>query len=155
MDLLNYLAEFGGWAWIVGGVVLLGIELVAPGGVFVWLGAAAVVTGIASLFQPISGPFQWVLFGVLSIASISAWLNYVRRRKNQDTDSPLLNRRAAKLIGQTATLDEPISQGYGRIALGDSTWRVHGPELDAGRRVRVTGFEGAVLSVEVVDENAD
>ena len=39
MDLINLFGEYVPWSWIVGGLVLLGIELVAPGGVFVWLGA--------------------------------------------------------------------------------------------------------------------
>lgn len=151
MDLLSLLAEYGGWSWIVGGLVLLGVELVAPGGVFVWLGVAAIITGIAALIQPISGPFQWVLFGILAIASIAAWLNFVRRRGQADSDRPLLNQRAARLVGQTATLVEPIEDGFGRVELGDTVWRVSGPDLRAGVLVRVVGYEGAVLKIEAVE----
>jgi membrane protein implicated in regulation of membrane protease activity len=43
---------------------------------------------------------------------------------------------------------EPISGGYGRARVGDSVWKVSGPELPAGTRVRVTGADGTVLTVE-------
>lgn len=155
MDILALFASYGGWAWIVAGLVLLGIELVAPGGVFVWLGAAAIVTGIAALVQPIAVPVQWVLFGILGIVSVAAWLNYSRRQPAPESDQPLLNRRAARLVGQTASLSEPITQGFGRIDLGDSVWRVRGPDLAAGTKVHIIGFEGAVLLVEPVGGRSD
>lgn len=147
MDLLALLASYGGWAWVVGGIVLLAIELVAPGGVFVWLGAAAILTGIAALIQPISGPFQWVLFGVLSILSVAAWLNYSRRRQPEESERPLLNQRAQRLVGETAVLQEPIADGRGRIELGGSVWQVRGPDLAAGQKIEVTGAQGSVLRV--------
>ena len=41
------------------------------------------------------------------------------------------------MIGRTATLTEPITEGRGRIRIGDTMWRVSGPDLPAGARVRV------------------
>lgn len=151
MDLIGYFAEFGPWAWVVGGIVLLAIELVAPGGIFVWLGAAAILTGVISLFQPIGTAFQWALFGVLSIAAIVAWLNFTRRRAEPESDRPWLNRRAEGLIGKELVLKDAISGGYGRAEVGDSLWRVSGPELPAGTHVRVVGTEGVLLRVEPTD----
>lgn len=150
MDLLAFLAEFGGWSWVVGGVVLLAIELIAPGGVFVWLGAAAIVTGIIALLGLVNPGFQWVLFGGLSLAAIAGWVKIARSQKLPPSDSPLLNQRAAKLVGLHATLREPIENGFGRVNIGDSSWRASGPDLPAGTEVRIIGFQGAVLMVEAV-----
>ncbi len=47
-------------------------------------------------------------------------------------------------------LDEPIRDGSGRLALGDTTWRVTGPDLAAGAKVRIVEADGAVLKVEAV-----
>ena len=45
-------------------------------------------------------------------------------------------------------IDEPIKDGFGRLALGDTIWRIAGPDLAAGQKVRVVGSDGAVLKVE-------
>jgi hypothetical protein len=152
MDIIGLISAYGGWSWIVGGLVLLAIELVAPGGVFVWLGAAAVATGIASLIQPLDTAWQWGLFGLLSLVLIASWLGFMRRRRDMVTsDKPLLNQRAAQIVGQTTELNEAIKGGFGRVSIGDSTWRVKGPDLPAGQKVKVVGFEGAVLTVVAAD----
>lgn len=150
MDLITILAEYGPWSWVVGGMVLLAIELLVPGGIFIWLGAAAIAVGLITLAQPIGWPMQWLLFGALTIASIVAWLNFSRRRKDDETDSPLLNRRAARFIGREVALKDAINDGFGRVELGDTVWRVSGPTLDAGTKVRITGADGAVLTVEPI-----
>jgi membrane protein implicated in regulation of membrane protease activity len=147
MDLIELFTSYGLWSWIVGGLVLLAIEIFAPGGVFLWLGISAIVTGLMTLFQPLSWPAQFGIFGVLSVLSIFTWLRFVRGR-TPDTDQPFLNRRAERFVGQEIVLDEPIKDGFGRIPLGDSVWRVSGPDLDAGRKVRIVGHEGPVLKVE-------
>ncbi len=148
MQIIELIGQYGGWSWIIAGLILLALELIMPGGVLVWLGIAAVVTGIIALLQVAPLAIQWVLFGVLSLAGVGAWLGLVRRRKFDESDRPLLNRRAQQVIGQHAEITEPISGGFGRAKLGDTTWRVAGPDLPKGTEVRVTGFEGTVLTVE-------
>ena len=148
MQIIELISQYGGWSWIVVGLILLALELIMPGGVLVWLGAAAVVTGIVALMQIAPFAMQWVLFGVLSLAGVVGWLTYMRGRKETESDRPLLNRRAAQLVGRHAELTEAIVDGFGRARLGDSTWRVSGPDLPRGARVRVTGYDGTVLTVE-------
>jgi membrane protein implicated in regulation of membrane protease activity len=43
---------------------------------------------------------------------------------------------------------QAIENGSGRVKLGDSEWLVHGPDVAAGDRVRVSGVDGATLLVE-------
>ncbi len=50
-------------------------------------------------------------------------------------------------IGSELVLIEPIEQGSGKAKLGDGVWKVSGPELPAGARVRVTGVNGTILTV--------
>jgi len=147
MDLVALMISYGAWSWLIAGLVLLGLELLLPGGVFVWLGIAAMITALVSFAFPLDWPREFGLFGILGILAIVFWLRVVRLRGNR-TDRPLLNRRAERFVGQEAVLDEPITDGYGRVPLGDTVWRVAGPDLPAGRRVRIVGHEGAVLKVE-------
>jgi len=146
MDLVTWIGSYGPWAWIVAGVVLLALELVIPGGYLLWLGVAGIITGLAAMFQPIDWPFQFLIFGVLSLILIVAWMRYFKGR-DVESDRPFLNRRAEAFIGHEAVLDEPIRDGFGRLSLGDTVWRVTGPDLPAGRRGRVVSADGAVLRV--------
>lgn len=149
MQIIEYIASNGPWAWVVAGLILLALELVLPGGILVWMGLAGIVTGLIALFQPMGWPLQWLIFGALSLIGIVAWLGWSRRQP-PTTDRPYLNRRAERLVGQEAVLEQPIAQGFGRVVLGDTVWRVSGADLAAGERVRIVGSEGNVLQVEAV-----
>jgi membrane protein implicated in regulation of membrane protease activity len=149
MQVIDFIAAYGPWAWIVAGLILLALELVAPGGFLLWMGVAGIVTGLIAMVQPIGWPVQWLIFGVLSLVAIMAWLRWQRGRKMQN-DRPFLNRRADRFTGQICVLDDPIVDGFGRLVLDDTVWRVSGPNLPAGERVRITGNSGAVLQVEAV-----
>ena len=149
MALVDFLAANAPWAWIVAGIVLLALELVVPGGFLLWLGIAGLVTGLVVLFQPITWPLQWLMFGTLALVAIFVWTRWNKGRQTS-SDRPLLNRRADTFIGHEAVLDQPIAGGFGRLALGDTVWRIAGPDLPAGRKVRITGSEGAVLLVEAI-----
>lgn len=149
MDIITTVAAYGAWGWIVAGLIMLGLELLLPGGFLLWLGMAGIVTGLASLFQPIAWPVQWLIFGVLSLVAIGLWMRFYKGQ-SEETDRPLLNLPAAQFFGRETVLKDSIANGIGRIAIDDTVWRVTGPELDAGRRVRIVGNDGALLKVEAI-----
>jgi membrane protein implicated in regulation of membrane protease activity len=149
MQVIDFIASNGPWAWIVVGLVLLALELVAPGGFLLWMGISGIVTGLVVLFWAIGWPLQWLIFGVMSLVSIALWVRWTRSRPTP-TDRPHLNQRAEQFIGQEVVLEQAIEQGFGRVALGDTVWRVTGVDLPAGQRVRIVGYDGAVLKVEAV-----
>lgn len=144
--------ELGPWNWMVLGIILLVLEIVLPGVFLVWIGIASLIVGAISIFAWESGFWTWqtqvLLFLVLSVASAFAGRRLADPRKD-DSDQPLLNRRGDQLIGRTATLAEPIRNGRGRIQLGDTLWRVSGPDLPAGTRVRVTAVAETELGLVV------
>lgn len=149
MALLDLFIQYGPWAWFVIGLALLALELVVPGGWFLWLGAAGIVTGLTAFIPGVSWPFQVTIFGVLALAIVIGWTMISHNRKPR-SDRPLLNQRAETFVGHEAQLDEPIVNGIGRMRLGDTVWRIAGPDLAAGQRVRVIGADGALLKVEAV-----
>ena len=149
MQIVDFIAANGHWSWIVAGLILLALELVLPGGFLLWMGISGIITGLITMFQPIGWPLQWLIFGVLSLVTIAIWVRWSRSRPPA-TDRPYLNRRADHFIGQEAVLEQAIAQGFGRVVLGDTVWRVSGPDLPVGQRVRIVGSEGAVLKVEEI-----
>lgn len=150
MQVVDFIAANGHWSWIVAGLILLALELLLPGGFLLWMGISGIITGLITMFQPIGWPLQWLIFGVLSLVTIAIWVRWNRSRPAL-TDRPYLNRRADQMVGQEAVLEQAIAQGFGRVVLGDTVWRVSGADLPVGQRVRIVGSEGAVLKVEAVN----
>lgn len=140
--LANLLAAIGpAWGWILFGLVLMAGELALPGVFLVWLGLGALLTGF--LVGAVGPPWQAqvLLFAVLS--GVAVLMGHRLSRARPDA----LNRRGSDLVGRIVVLDTAIEGGIGRIRVGDSVWRVTGPDLPAGARVRITGLDGATLTV--------
>lgn len=144
------ITELGPWSWWVVGFVLLAAEMIAPGFFLVWIGLAALVVGCLSLLLWGSGFWVWevqlLIFALLAIAVTLLGRHFIR--SHAETDEPFLNQRIESLVGRTATLQEPIREGRGRIRLDDTYWPVMGPDLPAGTRVTVVSGKGGILSVE-------
>lgn len=150
--IMQWLTDLGPWNWMVLGAVLLTLEIVAPGAYLLWLGIAAILTGTLSLQLWDAAIWVWqvqvLVFLGLSIASVLVGRRFFSNRNQDDTDQPLLNQRERQLVGRTAMLEEAITNGYGRVRLGDTLWRVAGPDLPVGTRVRVVSAENGELRVE-------
>ena len=144
---METIAELGAWSWMIAAAILFVLELVAPGIFFMWFGVAAAVTGLIVFRYDISWQWQLIWFGVLSLAAVLIANKYLRRHP-LESEQPLLNERAAQLIGQSFELVDPIVNGRGSIHSGDTFWRVKGPELPKGTRIKVVGVDGSVLKVE-------
>lgn len=145
---MDWLDGFGAhWVWLTLGLVLAGLEMLLPGVYLIWLAAAAIITGVLTLAFDLSLPIQVIDFVFLSLIIAFSAKRFLRDKPIEGAD-PLLNRRGARLVGETALVVQAIEHGSGRVKLGDSEWLARGPDVAAGERVRVSGAEGAVLLVE-------
>ncbi len=138
------------WHWWVLGVLLLILEVFSPAAFFIWIGLAAGIVGFLLLVIDMSWQAQVFVFAGLSMASVMLGRMWFRRNPIE-TDQPNLNRRGHELIGRTYKVEQAIVDGTGRIRVGDSTWKVRGPDAVVGAKVKVVGIESAVLSIELVD----
>ena len=142
------LASLGSWAWLIAGLVLVGLEALAPGILLVWFGIAAILTGVADLSFGLPWQASLLLFAALALVSVLGGRLLTRHPDEVPTESPMLNRRGDALVGRVFPLDRAILAGEGRVRIDDSVWRVLGPELAAGTPVRVLRVDGATLVVE-------
>jgi membrane protein implicated in regulation of membrane protease activity len=134
------------WHWMVLAVLLAAAETFMPGAVAIWFAASAAFIGLVLIAVPI--PWQWQLIGfaVLGVVAMLLYRSYRNKNPERD-DQPNLNQRGVQYIGSELVLVEPIAQGSGKARVGDGVWKVTGPELPAGARVRVTAVKGTVLIV--------
>jgi len=140
--------EFSFWYWWVLGLILLILEVFAPGAFFLWMGISAGVVGVIAWLVPsLSIEWQMLIFTVIAIASVVGWRTYLRKNP-VETDQPSLNRRGEQYVGRVFTLDAPIVNGVGKIRVDDTMWRIEGTDCEAGGKVRVVGVDGVNLKVE-------
>ena len=137
MDLLSTMEPH--WFWLTVGVLMAAVEIVAPGFFMMWLGAAAVLTGVTTWVVPIGVPAQVGLFAILSVIAVYAARKWLIDNPIESED-PKLN--------DIVTVVEAIEDGHGRVKVGDSVWSAKGRDVATGTKVRVTGADGAVLLVE-------
>jgi membrane protein implicated in regulation of membrane protease activity len=154
---MDWLSGNEHWVWMTLGLVLAGLEMLIPGVYLIWLAAAAVITGVLAATLELSHAAQVIDFVFLSLIIAFSAKRFLRDKPIESSD-PLMNRRGARLVGETALVVQAIEHGSGRVKLGDSEWIARGPNVAAGERVRVSGSEGAILLVEpvglITDEGA-
>ena len=136
-----------GWLWMIGGILLLIAEVIAPGFFLVFIGAAALATGAFTLLFGLDVPAQLTLFAIYAIVAVMFGKKAYANR-NTDSSDPLLNDRGARMIGRSVTVIETVDEHSGRVRVGDSEWSARGGPGGPGERVRITGVEGNCLLVE-------
>ena len=145
MDWLNDLDAH--WVWLTLGLVLAGLEMLVPGVYLIWLAVAAIITGVLTGLFDLSLPMQVIDFVFLALILAFSAKRFLRDKPIESAD-PLMNRRGARMVGETALVVQAIEHGSGRVHIGDSDWIARGPDVAAGERVRIVGSEGASLLVE-------
>ena len=138
-----------GWLWMIGGVLLLIAEVIAPGFFLMFIGAAAMATGALHLAvrprhcgaaRPCSRstPLLAVMVGRRFYANA-----------NVDSSDPLLNDRSGRLVGKSVDGGRARSTS---MAGGSGSATANGTRAAArprpATRVRITGVDGNCLNVE-------
>jgi membrane protein implicated in regulation of membrane protease activity len=136
------------WLWLIGGVVLLIAELIAPGFFLVFIGGAAIVTGLAALLLPIGVAVQLAIFAAVAFVAARVGGRRAYSMKYDYSSDPQLNDRGRRLLGKVVVATAPIDAHSGRVRVGDSEWSARGGPAQAGERVRIVDFEGNCLKVE-------
>ena len=136
------------WHWIVAGLVLLIIEMNVGAFIFLWLGIAAVIVGIADLFMDTAFTTEIVLWTILSILALIAWKRWFKEQTistigqsnhSFDTQGTAIQEIPAHKRGKVL-FDTPI--------LGNSSWYATAEEtIPKGARVKITEVSGQIIEV--------
>ena len=136
------------WYWLLLGIVLLGIEMVTPGGFYIlFFGLAAlIIGGLTALGFAQAEWIQWLLFSALSILSLLvfrgpllAWI------KTKDKQMPIVD----SMVGESAIpLEDIVPGATGKAELRGTTWTAHNAgsaPLKKNQRCKVERIEGLTL----------
>ncbi len=138
------------WLWLLLGLILLGAEIVTPGGFYMlFFGLAALLVGALAGFHAISTEWiQWLLFSVLSVASLVVFRGPLRRRMSEDEPGAT---PVDTMVGELALVLEDLAPGaLGKAEFRGSTWNVRNTStilLRKGQRSRVDHVDGLTLSI--------
>ncbi len=132
------------WEYLaIAALVLLGLEMLTPVTIFLWLAAGTAAASLAS-FYGIGWPGQIGIFLLGLAASLASYFLRMRARPSPDVSAP-----GAVLIGLTGTaLGEIAPQG--RVLVADGSWGARsadGQSIADGTPITVTGHAGATLLV--------
>jgi membrane protein implicated in regulation of membrane protease activity len=136
-----------GWLWLIGGVLLLILEVIAPGFFLVFIGAAAIATGLFTVLFGLGTAAELALFALYAVIAVMVGRKFYANRTHDSTD-PLLNDRVGRLVGKSVTVVTAVDEHSGRVRVGDGDWSARGGPAQVGERVRITGVDGNCLTVE-------
>lgn len=138
------------WYWLLLGLVLLGAEMMTPGGFYIlFFGLAALMVGAIAWLDLVQGDStQWLLFSGLAVAFLLLFRGPLLARinaaevKHPDVDS---------MLGEIATPVDTLAAGaVGKVELRGTTWSARNTGLTPlikGQRSKVTGMDGLTLLI--------
>ena len=136
-----------GWLWLIGGVVLLIAEVIAPGFFLVFIGAAAIAAGLFTVLFDLGLGAQLALFALYAVLAVLIGRRFYANAASVNSNL-LLNDPARRLVGKVVTVVAAVDEHNGRVRVGDSEWSARGGPAAIGERVRITGVDGNCLEVE-------
>jgi membrane protein implicated in regulation of membrane protease activity len=113
----------------------------------VWIGIAAIVTGLFALLFGIGVAGQLGLFALYAVLAVMAGRRFYAV-KGIEHSGPGLNNPSARLIGRRVVVVQQVDEDSGRVRVGDSEWSARGGPAEPGQKVRITAVEGNCLIVE-------
>lgn len=150
---LPFIFESDATNWIVVGLILSLLELIAPGVYLIWFGFAAFVMSVLVYFTPLALTTQLIWFAVFSaiFALIGLYVyGYIFKKTKTPTEYSHLNDSAAQYVGQTVTLAEDVVDNRTKVKIGDGYWIAACEKpLKRGNNAKVIGVkDGVILVIE-------
>lgn len=136
------------WIWLAVGVILLAIEAAFSTEWLLWPAVAAgVVAVLTAIGLPLGFWGEVALFAALTVAATLLSRRLIQRVN--PSDSPDINARDSRLVGQRAQVVQAFVDGRGRVFVSGAEWpaEIEGSAPLAGESVVVEGVDGPKLKV--------
>lgn len=136
------------WIWLAIGVLLLAVEAAFSTEWLLWPAVAAgVVAVVAALGLPLGVLGEVALFAALTVVATLLSRRLIQRVN--PSDSPDINARDSRLVGQRAQVVQGFVDGRGRVFVSGAEWvaEIEGASPLAGESVIVEAIDGPKLKV--------
>jgi membrane protein implicated in regulation of membrane protease activity len=136
------------WGWIIGGAILFAAELGFVNAQFylVFIGSAAILTGLLTIAAGLAPWLQWGLFAILAVASMVAFRSRLYRKFHG-----ALPEVKSGPAGGLITLGVSLAPGEScQTEYGGTFWTVRNDstgQIPAGARARITSVTNLTLHV--------
>ena len=140
------------WLWLGVGVVLLGIEAMFSTEWLLWPAVASGLTALlAALLPELGFLVELAVFAALTVVLTLISKRFVKKVNVEDL--PDINDVNLRLIGKSARVVEPFSNGVGRVFVSGAEWaaEISGSSPLVGENVVVEQVLGGRLKVRPQD----
>jgi inner membrane protein len=131
--------------WLVAGLVLMLAEMAAPGVLLLWIGLAALGTGLVGQAVTLGFAMEVVVFAAFAAVTVTIGLRVRPARPTTQVNTP-----ASGLVGREAEVLE-FHGRHGRVRVGDSEWNAKlatgMPAPEPHAMLVVVGVDGTTLVV--------
>lgn len=98
--------------WLAIGVILMAVEIVAPGFIIFWFGLGAALTALLSFTGIVeSDMIQWLIFFTSSILFLALWFGVLKKKFQSGTDDDQRDPTLFNLRGRCIARIEPGKPG--------------------------------------------
>ncbi len=131
--------------WLVAGLVLMLLEMAAPGVLLLWIGLAALGTGLVAQVVTLGFAMQVVVFAAFAAVTVTIGLRVRPARPTTQVNTP-----GSGLVGREAVVVE-FHGHLGRVRVGDSEWNARlasgTPVPEPHAMLQVVSVDGTTLVV--------
>lgn len=144
------------WLFVAGGILLMALETILPGGIAFFLGLGSVVIAalraMGLIIDPVTAFFAWVFLST----GLTIVLRPLALRYFGGAASVALTDEDADAIGRTVTVVEPMDEDTtGRIRFRGATWDARSIEgqLPEGAAAKILYRDNLTWIVEAADDS--
>lgn len=136
------------WLWLIAGLCLIALEMLAPVAYFLWFGVSSLMLGLLTYFYTSLSIFsQALLFCAFSIIVTILGRRFIPIHI-EDKHDKYINKKVLSIIGKEYTLNESIKDGRAQIKIGETLWNIKGPDLEKGVKIKIIDIENNCLIVD-------
>lgn len=148
MEILQWLTHPA--FWFIVGLVLIIFEIMTLTFILLWVGIAAIITGITALMFP-SLSVQLIVFSISTLLLLIYTRPLTRRWRKR---TPNVQSGVYALIGKDGIVIEKITNyKNGSVKIGGELWSATSDSMiDVGTRVVVVDIEGVTLKVKEMND---
>jgi membrane-bound ClpP family serine protease len=142
-----------GWLLIIGGAILLLVEVHSPGFFATVPATVMIILGILQVAGvDISNPWMGGLLGIIVAIGAAVFTVWMYGRITPDESPTTISRDS--LVGMEGQVKIPVDATTisGKVVIGSTEWSAHstGVTIPAGKKVKVVSSEGVHIVVEEV-----